>query len=103
MPSRRRSSGPDMDTSWSSAAEIAEAVTAGHVSAMQVTEDALARIKARDPALNSFTDVLADRARTRARAIDEARVAKRPLGPLAGVVAEQPLPDDAEPAPVFRA
>jgi AtzE family amidohydrolase len=74
-----------MDTSWSSAAEIAEAVTAGRVSALQVTEDALARIAERDPALNSFTDVVADRARARARAIDEACAAKQPLGPLAGV------------------
>jgi aspartyl-tRNA(Asn)/glutamyl-tRNA(Gln) amidotransferase subunit A len=74
-----------MDTSWSSAAEIAEAVTAGRVSAVQVTEDALARIEARDPALNSFTDVVAERARARARSVDEANAAKRPLGPLAGV------------------
>jgi 1-carboxybiuret hydrolase len=74
-----------MDTSWSSAAEIAAAVTAGSVSALQVTETALARIKARDPALNAFTDVLAERARARARAIDESHAAKRPLGPLAGV------------------
>jgi aspartyl-tRNA(Asn)/glutamyl-tRNA(Gln) amidotransferase subunit A len=74
-----------MDTSWSSAAEIAAAVTAGRVSALQVAEDALARIKARDVALNSFTDVLAERARTRARAIDAARAAEQPLGPLAGV------------------
>ena len=52
---------------------------------MQVTEDALARIMARDPVLNSFTDVLAERARKRAQAIDAARAAKQPLGPLAGV------------------
>ena len=55
------------------------------VSAAQVTEDALARIMARDPVLNSFTDVLAERARKRAQAIDDARAAKQPLGPLAGV------------------
>ena len=87
MPSPRRSSRPDpeMDTSWTSGAEIAQAVTAGKVSAVQVTEDALARIMARDPVLNSFTDVLAERARKRAQAIDAARAAKQPLGPLAGV------------------
>ncbi len=86
MPSPRRSSGPDaMDTSWASAAEIADAVTAGKVSAAQVTEDALARITARDPLLNSFTDMLAARARKRAQAIDAARAAGQPLGPLAGV------------------
>ena len=54
-----------MDTSWTSAADIAGAVAAGRVSAVQVTEDALARITARDPVLNSFTDVLAERARKR--------------------------------------
>ena len=87
MPSPRRSSRPDpeMDTSWTSGADIAQAVTAGKVSAVQVTEDALARIMARDPVLNSFTDVLAERARKRAQAIDAARAAKQPLGPLAGV------------------
>ncbi len=87
MPSPRRSSRPDpeMDTSWTSGADIAQAVTAGKVSAVQVTEDALARIMARDPVLNSFTDVLAQRARKRAQAIDAARAAKQPLGPLAGV------------------
>jgi aspartyl-tRNA(Asn)/glutamyl-tRNA(Gln) amidotransferase subunit A len=74
-----------MDTSWSSAAEIASAVAAGKVSAVQVTEDALARITARDPVLNSFTDVLTERARKRAQAIDDARAASKPLGPLAGV------------------
>ena len=87
MPSPRRSSRPEpeMDTSWASAAEIADSVTAGRVSAAQVIEDALARIMARDPVLNSFTDVLTERARKRAQAIDEARAAKQPLGPLAGV------------------
>jgi len=87
MPSPRRSSRPDpeMDTSWTSGADIAQAVTVGKVSAVQVTEDALARIMARDPVLNSFTDVLAERARKRAQAIDAARAAKQPLGPLAGI------------------
>ncbi len=51
-----------MDTAWSSAAEIAEAVASGRVSASTVVKDALARIKARDGAFNSFTDVLAERA-----------------------------------------
>jgi AtzE family amidohydrolase len=81
MPSPRRSSEPDMDTGWASAAEIAAAVTGGRVSATAVVEDALARIAARDPMLNSFTDVLAERARTRAAAVD----AGKTKGPLAGV------------------
>jgi aspartyl-tRNA(Asn)/glutamyl-tRNA(Gln) amidotransferase subunit A len=70
-----------MDTEWASAAEIAAAVTAGRVSAQSVTEAALARIMERDPVLNSFTDVVADRARKRAADID----ASRQKGPLAGV------------------
>ena len=81
MPSPRRSLGPDMDTEWASAAEIAAAVTAGQVSALSVTEAALARIMERDPVLNAFTDVMADRARKRAAAID----ASEHNGPLAGV------------------
>jgi 1-carboxybiuret hydrolase len=81
MPSPRRSSRPDMDTEWASAAEIAAAVTAGRVSALSVTEAALARIMERDPVLNSFTDVVADRARRRAAEID----AGKKKGPLAGV------------------
>ena len=66
MPSPRRCSGPEMDTSWATAAEIAAAVTSGKVSAVQVTQDALARIGERDPVLNAFTDVLAERALARA-------------------------------------
>jgi AtzE family amidohydrolase len=81
MPSPRRSLKPDMDTEWASAAEIAAAVTAGHVSALSVAEAALARIMERDPVLNSFTDVVADRARKRAAQID----ASKQKGPLAGV------------------
>jgi Asp-tRNA(Asn)/Glu-tRNA(Gln) amidotransferase A subunit family amidase len=83
MPSPRRSSRPDplFDSAWATAGEIAAAVTAGRVSATTVIEDALARITQRDPVLNSFTDVLADRARKRAAAVDAAKK----KGPLAGV------------------
>jgi aspartyl-tRNA(Asn)/glutamyl-tRNA(Gln) amidotransferase subunit A len=70
-----------MDTEWASAAGIAAAVAAGRVSALSVTEAALARIIERDPVLNSFTDVVADRARKRAAQID----ADKQKGPLAGV------------------
>jgi AtzE family amidohydrolase len=82
MPSLRPCSRPDvMDTGWTSAADLAEHVRAGRVSAADVVEDALARITARDPALNSFTYVLGERARERARAVDEGKE----KGPLAGV------------------
>jgi aspartyl-tRNA(Asn)/glutamyl-tRNA(Gln) amidotransferase subunit A len=87
MPSLRRSSKPEapFDSGWASAGEIAAAVAKGRVSAVAIIEDALARITARDPVLNAFTDVLAERARKRARAIDAAHTKRKTLGPLAGV------------------
>ena len=68
-----------------SAAEIASAVTGRGLSALEVTEAALARIERHDPILNSFTDVTADRARAKARAIDAAIAAGNSVGSLAGV------------------
>src|SRR5580704_10577455 len=70
---------------WASAGEIAGAVAAGRATAAAIVEAALARIAARDRALNAFTAVVAERARARARAIDAARARGEPLGPLAGV------------------
>jgi AtzE family amidohydrolase len=74
-----------IDPSSASATEIAGAVVAGEISATAVTEAALAAIAQRNPALNAFTAVTADRARARARAIDADRARGRQLGPLAGV------------------
>ncbi len=68
-----------------SAADIAAAVTGRKVSAISVTEAALARIAKHDSILNSFTDVTADRARAKARAVDAAIAAGKDAGPLAGV------------------
>jgi len=68
-----------------SASEIAQAVTGRKISALSATEAALARIAKHDPVLNSFTDVTADRARAKARAIDAAIAAGKNPGPLAGV------------------
>jgi 1-carboxybiuret hydrolase len=87
MPSPRRSTKPEpaLDTAWSSAGDIAAAVTAGRVTATAAVEDALARITERDPVLNSFTAVMSERALKRASEIDKARDAGKPLGPLAGV------------------
>src|SRR5580700_6693922 len=88
-PSRPVSLQPDPAMTEScdglSAAEIASAVAGRRLSALAVTEAALARIAKHDPILNSFTDVTADRARAKARAIDAAVTAGKNPGPLAGV------------------
>jgi len=55
------------------------------MSALDATEAALTRIATHDPVLNAFTDLTADRARAKAKAIDAAIAAGKPIGPLAGV------------------
>ena len=60
-------------------------MTGRKLSALDATEAALARIAKHDSVLNSFTDVTADRARAKARAIDAAIAAGQKVGPLAGV------------------
>jgi AtzE family amidohydrolase len=75
---------PD-DLAWSTAGHLAAEVTADRLSAVEVVEATIARIRARDPLLNSFTAVTEQRARDRARTLDEARARRKPLGPLAGV------------------
>jgi AtzE family amidohydrolase len=65
--------------------QIAQAVTGRKISALGVTEAALARIAKHDPVLNAFTDVTADRARAKARAVDAAIAAGKNPGSLAGV------------------
>jgi 1-carboxybiuret hydrolase len=73
------------DLAWSTAGRLAAEVTAGRLKALEIVEVTLARIRARDPLLNSFTAVTEQRARERACALDEARASGKPLGPLAGV------------------
>src|SRR5437588_7277431 len=87
-PSRPVSTQPDIamtDREGLSASEIARGVAGRKMSALSVTEAALARIAKNNPVLNSFTDVTADRARAKARAIDAAVAAGQNAGPLAGV------------------
>jgi aspartyl-tRNA(Asn)/glutamyl-tRNA(Gln) amidotransferase subunit A len=69
----------------SSAADIAKTVTDRKMTALAVTEAALARIKQHNSVLNCFTDVTAERALAKARAIDAAVAAGKNVGPLAGV------------------
>ena len=71
------------DFTWSTGFEIAAAVASGETTALAVTEQALAVIAARNPTLNAFTAVTAERARAKAKAVD-ATGDKSKL-PLAGV------------------
>jgi 1-carboxybiuret hydrolase len=68
-----------------SASEIAQAVAGRKISALSATEAALARIARYNPVLNCFTDVTAERARAKARAVDAAIAAGQHVGALAGV------------------
>lgn len=74
-----------MSAAERSAAVIAPSVRNGSSTARSETEAALARIAAANPAINAFTDVLAERALRTAAAVDAARAAGRDPGPLAGV------------------
>jgi aspartyl-tRNA(Asn)/glutamyl-tRNA(Gln) amidotransferase subunit A len=71
--------------SFETAGDIAAALAAGRRRAGEVVEVTLARIERDNKGLNAFTAVTADRARTRAAAIDAARAAGKPVGPLAVV------------------
>ncbi|MFI5011109.1 MAG: AtzE family amidohydrolase [Hyphomicrobiales bacterium] len=68
-----------------SAAEIAEAVRSGASSASQVVKATLDRIAERNPRLDAFTEITADRAKARAAEQDAALRRGEALGPLAGV------------------
>lgn len=65
--------------------ETAREVRAGRLSALALVESRLARIEALDPSLNCFTEVLGDRARREAAAVDALVKAGKDPGPLAGV------------------
>ncbi len=67
---------PDLNFADLSASGIAQAVTSRKTSALDMTEAALARIAKHDPGLEAFTDIVAERARAKARA-DDAAIASR--------------------------
>lgn len=66
-------------------AAIVRAVQAGETTAVEVVDVALARIDEREGAVRAFTNLLADRARTRAARIDDRIRSGGDPGPLAGV------------------
>ena len=67
------------------ALDLARAVREGAVTATAVVQATLARIDARNPAVNAFTLVTRERALSRAASLDLARASRARLGPLAGV------------------
>src|SRR5258708_667568 len=67
------------------ATELAAAITAGEVSAAEVTQAHLDRIGAVDGEVKAFLHVAADDALAQAREVDRRRAAGEPLGALAGV------------------
>ncbi len=73
------------DFSWKTAADIAAAFNTGRASALNIVESTFARIRGRDPLLNSFTAVTEQRALTRAQTLDDARARGEPAPALAGV------------------
>lgn len=75
----------DVTAAGASVSDVAAAVRAGVASAHAVVEAALARIERCNPAINAFTAIAAERALGRAKRIDAARRAGKPLGALAGV------------------
>jgi AtzE family amidohydrolase len=72
-------------TSFPGAASLAQAVRAGHTSALKATTDALRRIDRCDGLLNCFTAVLRDSALAQAAEVDRRLAAGEEPGPLCGV------------------
>jgi AtzE family amidohydrolase len=66
------------------ALSAAASVRSGAASAVEIAIAALAHIEARNPALNAFTAITAERALAEARSIDRRRAQGEALGPLAG-------------------
>ena len=67
------------------AADVAAAIAAGDVSAVEVAQAHLDRMSQTDAKIHAFLHVAADTALQAARAVDAQRAAGEPLGPLAGV------------------
>jgi aspartyl-tRNA(Asn)/glutamyl-tRNA(Gln) amidotransferase subunit A len=65
--------------------EAADGVATGAITAEALAQEALARLAALGPSYNAVVLIERDRALAMARAVDKARAAGQPLGPLAGV------------------
>ncbi|MDH4354356.1 MAG: amidase family protein, partial [Actinomycetota bacterium] len=73
------------DLTQQTASQLASAVADGDVSALEVTQAHLDRIRATDEQLHAFLHVAEEAARSQAADIDRRRGSGEPLGPLAGV------------------
>lgn len=67
------------------ATELLARLDAQDVTAEEIVEDCLAQVDRVEPDVHAFTILHADEARTRAREIDAARKAGKPVGRLAGI------------------
>jgi amidase len=74
-----------MDIVFSSTTQLAAAIRAGHISAIEVLEAHLAQIATHNPALNAIVTMDVERAYERAREADEALARRELWGPLHGV------------------
>src|SRR5260221_12851710 len=74
-----------MDIVFSSTTQLAAAIRAGHISAIEVLEAHLAHIATHNPALNAIVTMDVERAYERAREADEALARRELWGPLHGV------------------
>jgi len=74
-----------MDIVFSSTTQLAAAIRAGHVSAIEVLEAHLAQIEKHNPALNAIVTMDAEHAYERAREADKALAHGEIWGPLHGV------------------
>lgn len=70
---------------WFSAADAARAIREGQISAVDLAEACLARIREMEPTVQAWAFLDPDHALAQARALDEYRKAGNPLGPLHGV------------------
>src|SRR5262249_39188809 len=82
-PARRRLQYPGEP--MSPIEDFARRLRAGEISCEQTTEDTLRLIETEQPRLNAFILVMADEARTQARALDRELAAGHDRGPLHGV------------------
>src|SRR5205814_10271507 len=74
-----------MDIVFSSTTQLAAAIRAGHISAVEVLEAHLTQIDKHNPSLNAIITIDVEQARQQARAADEALARGQVWGPLHGV------------------